>query len=243
MTVFDRIDEIEALRRRLGERISVLLHGPAGAGKTLLLEHVLPEFPHLLYCPQSSSPQAVFRAIARALARKKDAAMLHALGSRPAGTITAVSLKGIVTKVLRGSGYMIVLDHLNRPSHSMAAVVRELMISCSIPVIAVARSAHMEDAGFVGPLFPDRGDKFAIKNFDPKTARSFVRVVAEEHKLAAENFDELAARIVELSGGNPGAIVRMVKMARMSKYRLGEHVKLAPLYIDFRLQSVKPEPR
>lgn len=237
--VFHREEEIDALRKRFAARKSVLLHGPSGVGKTLLLEHVMPDFSHLLYCTQASSSQGVFRSLAEALAQKEDTAIFRRLGSHPAAVIrqkTALSLKGIVINVLRGTKYMVVLDHLHRPSHSFAAMVHELMISCSVPVVAVARSAHMEDAGFVAPLFPDRADKLAIKNFDSETAQGFAKLVAEDRKLRADNLDDFLTRLVEFSEGNPGAIASMIDMATMSKYRLEGHIIVSPLYIDFRLQ-------
>ncbi len=237
--IFHREEEINALRKRFATRKSVLLHGPSGVGKTLLLEHVMPDFSHLLYCAQSSSSQAVFRSLAEALVQKKDAAILRKLGGNPAEAIrqkAALSLKGIVITVLRGTKYMIVLDHLHRPSHSFAAMVHELMISCSVPIVAVARSAHMEDAGFVAPLFPDRADKLPIKNFDPESATEFAKLVADEFRLRAENLGDFLTRLVEFSEGNPGAIARMIDMATMSKYRLQDHIKVSPLYIDFRLE-------
>jgi len=240
MKVFHRDEELDALRKRIASRKSFLLHGPAGVGKTLLLEHLAPEFPDLLYCPQSRSSQAVFQALAAALVVKKDATILSVLGPHPPEAVrerTAVGLKGIVASVFRHKQYIVVLDHLIRPSHSLAAAARELMIGSSIPVVAVARSAHMEDAGFIAPLFPDRGDRLAIKNFEPEAARGLIRLLAEEQNLAVENFAEFLSRVVEFSGGNPGAIASMVKMASMDQYRLGNHVKLSPLYIDFRLQS------
>ena len=43
--VFGRDEELEQLRERLAARGSFLLHGPAGVGKTLLLQLVFPEFP------------------------------------------------------------------------------------------------------------------------------------------------------------------------------------------------------
>jgi hypothetical protein len=237
--VFHREEEIDALRKRFAARKSVLLHGPSGVGKTLLLEHVMPDYPHALYCAQSSSSQAVFRNLAEALAQKEDTEILRRLGSHPAEAIRqkkALSLKGIVIGVLRETKCMVVLDHLHRPSYSFAAMVHELMISCSIPVVAVARSPHMEDAGFVAPLLPDRTDKLAIKNFDPETAQGFAKLVAEKHKLRAENLDDFLTRLGELSEGNPGAIASMIDMATMSKYRLEDHIIVSPLYIDFRLR-------
>lgn len=237
MNIFHRDEEIDALRKRLAAGKSVLLHGPSGVGKTLLLQQLMPEFPQVLYCKQSSSPQAMFQAAAESLCLKRDPAMIRALRGRAIEAITAVSLKGIVVRILRESSHTIVLDHLNRPSHSLASAVRELMIYCSTPFVAVARSAHMEDAGFIAPLFPDRADKLAIKNFDSDVAEDFVCRLVQERQLRVENFEEFVGRMVEFSNGNPGAILEMVKMAGSPKYRLGDHVKLSTLYIDFRLQS------
>ena len=237
--VFHREEEIDALRKRIAARKSVLLHGPSGAGKTLLLEHVMPDFPPLLYCAQASSSQGVFRSLAEVLVQKKDAEILRRLGGSPADVIrnkTAVSLKGIVISVLRGTKYLVVLDHLHRPSHSFAAMVHDLMTSCSVPVVAVARSAHMEDAGFFAPLFPDRADKLSIKNFDPETAQEFAQLTAKNRMLSAENLGDFLTRLVEFSEGNPGAIASMINMATMSKYRLEDHIIASPLYIDFRLR-------
>jgi multisubunit Na+/H+ antiporter MnhG subunit len=106
----------------------------------------------------------------------------------------------------------------------------------SVAVVAVARSAHMEDAGFVAPLAPDRADKLAMKNFDPETAQRFAKLVAEDRKLHADNLDDFLTRLVEFSEGNPGAIASMIDMATMSKYRLEDQIIVSPLYIDFRLR-------
>ncbi len=43
---------------------------------------------------------------------------------------------------------------------------RGIHVSCATPVIAVTRSAHMEDACSVSPLLPDRSERLAIRNFD-----------------------------------------------------------------------------
>ena len=40
---------------------------------------------------------------------------------------------------------------------------------------------------------------------------------------------------MDVSHGSPGAIIRMVEMATLPKYRIDGHIKTSPLYIDFRL--------
>jgi len=236
--IFNRTEELESLRKRLATRKSTLVHGPSGAGKTLLLQQAIPGFGNILYCPSSSSPQAVSHCLAELLAARNDPTVLRVCKGNFDALLgkSSVSLKGIVSDALRAGGYMIVLDHLNRPSPALGAMTRELMYSCSTPVIAVARSAHMEDAGSVSALLPDRSERLAIKNFDSDTAKAFALEVCEQQQLEAENLHSVLGSMIKSSEGNPGAIIRMIAMAKQSKYRNEDHIKWSPLYIDFLME-------
>jgi hypothetical protein len=221
--VFGRTEELDALRKRLAIRKSTLVHGPSGAGKTLLLRQVMPEFSNILYCPSSSSSQAVFRCLAELLAARNDRTILRICKGNLGVLLgkSSVSLKGIVSDALRAANYTIVLDHLNRPSPALGSMIREVMAMSSTPVVAVVRSTHMEDAGSVSALLPDRNERLAIKNFDSDTA---------------ENLSSVLDSMIKSSEGNPGAIIRMIAMAKQSKYRNDDHIKWSPLYIDFLME-------
>jgi hypothetical protein len=149
-----------------------------------------------------------------------------------------VSLKGIVMDALREGGYSIALDHVDRPSQSFAAAIREIIGWCSTPVIAVARSSHMEDTGFLQPLYSDRHDRYELKNLDSAAAEQFSQEMVRRAGLSASNIKEFLAKVLELSEGNPGAILSMLQMAKYPKYRAEEHIKITPLYIDFRMNLV-----
>ena len=136
---------------------------------------------------------------------------------------------------LRQGQYSILLDHLKRPSYSFAAAVREIMGWGSTPVSAVARSSHMEDTGFLQPLYSDRSEKYEIRNFENAVAGQFAREVVARANLTASNMTEFLDKVVEFSEGNPGAMVALVESAKNPKYRSDEHIKIAPLYIDFRM--------
>jgi len=236
--IFSRTDELESLRKRFTGPRSTLLHGPSGVGKTRLLGHLILEFGNVLYCPASSSPQVVFRSLAASLAARNDATLAHLC--HPADSLaarSAVALKGIVCDALRAATYRVVLDHLVRPSAALAAMAGELMVSCSTPLIVVARSAHMEDAGYLAPLLPDRSERLALRNFDSDTARVFAREAASEQHLSAGNLPTVLDSMVKSSEGNPGAILRMVALAAHAKYRTDDHIKFAPLYVDFLMES------
>ena len=234
--IFDRGEELECIRRRLSDRRAFLLHGPAGVGKTLLLRSVLSECPLVLYCGDATTTHAMFRSLARGLLHAGNRRVQMAFrDERAVDSRSAVSLKGIVMDALKQDEYSIVLDHLKRPSQSFAAAVREITGLGQTPVTAVARSSHMEDVGFLQPFYADRSEKYELRNFDTPLAERFARQVIERIALSASNLDEFIARVVEFTAGNPGAIVSLIEMARLRKYRSDEHIKITPLYIDFRL--------
>ena len=236
--IYGRDAELEQLRQLVFRRRSFLLHGSAGVGKTLLLKHLAGEVPGMVYCDESSSSQTVFRNLATGLFARKNRHVLQACGTSGLNAIkdkSAVSIRGIVTKALREGSHWIVLDHLETPSQSFAAGLKDVSSWTATPLIAVARSAHMEDVGFLLPMFSDRSDKYALRNFDLDTAREFAVRTAQDMQLSAANRDEAIERIVRYSKGSPGAIIAMLQMAASPKYLTQQHVKLSPLYIDFRL--------
>jgi hypothetical protein len=236
--IFDREEERRRIDQHLSKAQPFLIYGPSGVGKTLLLRSVLSEFSTVLYCEDSSTINVVFRSLAHSLLR---------LGSPHAQSAfrnvdgikmkSAVSLKGIVMDSLNEGKYSIILDHLKRPSYSFAAAAREMMGWGSTPVSAVARSAHMEDAGFLQPFYGDRSQKCKIRNFDDSIAEQFAREVIKRARLSATNINEFLDKVLGFSSGNPGTIVALIDMATYPKYRSEEHIKITPLYIDFRMNG------
>ncbi len=236
--LFGREEELESLRQRLRKRCSFLLYGPSGVGKSLLLNRALPEFPEALYSPESASAQSVFRNLAVALLSAREPRLVRSVGRTGIEGVkakSAVALKGIVMDVLHEGRYCVVLDHLKLPSYSFAAAVREVMGWGDTPVVAVARSPHMEDIGFLKPFYADRSERLEVRNFSPSVAELFAEEVVRRAGLSAENMGEFLERVLEFSEGNPGAILSMLDMAKHPKYRSAEHIKITPLYVDFRM--------
>ena len=236
--IFDREEERQRIDQFLAKRRPFLLYGPSGVGKTLLLRNALPPFRSVLYCEDSATINVVFRSLARTLVRLQSPRAIKAFRNEDGITAkSAVSLKGIVMDALREGEYSIVLDHLKRPSYSFASAVRELPGWGSTPVSAVARSCHMEDTGFLQPLYSDRSQKCEIRNFDDATAGQFARERIKHSRLSGTNINEFLDKVLEFSAGNPGAIIALIDMATCPKYRAEEHIKISPLYIDFRMNG------
>ena len=236
--IFGRQEERQRIDQFLVKRRPFLLFGPSGVGKTLLLRNALSEFRSVLYCEDSTTINVVFRNLASSLLRLDSPRAKKAFHDEN-GIVkkSAISLKGIVIDALREGDYSIVLDHLGRPSYAFASAVREINSWGSTPVNAVARSSHMEDTGFLQPLYGDRSQKCEIRNFDDATAEQFAREMIKRRRLSGANMADFVNKVLEFSTGNPGAIITMIDMARYPKYRSEDHIKISPLYIDFRMQG------
>jgi len=234
--VFGRGKETEEVKRRLSSRKSFVLHGASGAGKTFLIRHVIQALPHVLYCSNSSTPQLVFQSLARALVAVRDRSVRSWLRNSDAiNGKSTISLRGIVLEAVRQGNYWIVLDHLHGPAAALSSDTRDLMFYGDTPVVAVARSEHMEDLGFLMGMFSLRAERMRMPNFARREALLFAEELARRLRLDAVNLSEFLEKVVEFSHGSPGAIQRMIQMATLPRYRSEGYVKTSPLYIDFRL--------
>jgi hypothetical protein len=234
--IFGREKELDELRHRFSTRASFVLHGPSGAGKTFLLRRVIQTFPHVLYCPDSPAAQSVFQSLAtQLLSAKSRRAKQFLHNPRAIKDKSTIALRGIVLESLRDGDYWVALDHLRGPAAALSGDVRDIMFYGNTRVLVVARSVHMEDLGFLAPMFGLRAERMPLSNFGRSTARQFAEESAQLHGLMATNLPDFLDRIVNLSNGSPGAIVTMIKMAMQPRYRIRAHIKTSPLYIDCRL--------
>lgn len=231
MNCVGREEELGRIRTQARIRKSLLVYGPEGVGKSRLLRAFVATHPLALYVPQMRSPREFALALLQALHSVDE-------GIKPPGNLAVLStsgLKGIVNRALDARPFLMVLDHLSAPSRVVTGMVKDLHYFGRTPVIFASRSPHMEDIGALLPYCASKSERLELRNLPPQIALEFAQREAKKIALSAANLDVILPSLVEWSSGNPGAILQMLKMAQLSQYRAGDHIKAHILYVDYRM--------
>jgi hypothetical protein len=229
--IVERRVELERLMLQARQRKPLLIFGPEGVGKTRLLHQFVEKQPLVLYVPQVQSPHDLMLSLAGVLRTALGARSLPSHTS----TMSTCSLKGVVDRALSDKPFLLVLDGLEGPSRVVTKTIKELGYYGRTPIFLAARSPHMEDIGALQPLVSDKSERLEMKNWPPAVALEFARREAEGTDLSASNLDVALQSMVQLSGGNPGSIVHMIKMAHQSQYRIEDQIKFHVLYLDYQM--------
>ena len=231
LSCVEREEEMGRLRNRARIRKSLLVFGPEGVGKSRLLHTFVEDQPLALYVAQMRSPREFLLALLHALHAADEAI-------RGPGNLTALStssLKGIVHRALDARPFLMVLDQLDAPSRVLTRMIKDLTYYGRTPVIFASRSPHMEDIGALRPLCANKSERLELKNWPLQIALEFAQREVERSRLWASNLEAVLPSLVEWSDGNPGAILRMLRMAQLPQYRADDQIKAHILYVDYRM--------
>jgi hypothetical protein len=231
LSCVEREEEFGLLRGQAKIRKSLLLFGPEGVGKSRLLRKFIDSQPLALYVRETGSPRELLLALLDALNSAGKGAMLP----RKYAALSTCSLKGITQRALDTQSFLMVLDHLEGPSRITTGMIKDLHYYGRTPVILAARSPHMEDIGTLQPLCANKSERIEVKNWPQHIALKFAQHEAERSRLWASNLDSSLHSLVEWSDGNPAAIISMLRMAQLPKYRTGDQIKAHVLYLDHRM--------
>jgi hypothetical protein len=230
--VVNRVDELARLQAQAQRRKSMLVFGPESVGKTRLLESFVKSQPLALHVARLQAPRDLALGLVDELQRLNRRDLR--LPGNPKSLSTS-SLKGMIQRALDQAPFLLVLDHLAGPSRVVTGMIKEMHYYGRTPVIFAARTPHMEDIGALQPMCADRSERIEVKNFPLAIALEFAQREAEKAGLWASNLEQALHSLVEWSEGNPGSILCMLKMAHLSKYRMGDQIKAHVLYLDYRM--------
>lgn len=243
----DRDAERARLHEAMRRRESLLLWGPADAGKSALVEKVLAELHKekrraCLLANRAKSPRELLQQLVRQMFVSGNAhvqAKASADGAvemdleRWLRTRSSGSLRGIVYAALKKSNYWIFLDHMPPFSHPMARLAKELIWRCETPVYLLARGCTPDEIGNAWSLYWTEKHRLHVGPLELADATALLSACIRRFGLNRCNVSDFRDELLDLSGRLPGAIVKMCAMAAEPKYQHDGHIKTRLLRVDY----------
>jgi hypothetical protein len=217
---------------------SLLMLGPAGSGKTRLLESALEsgsEAGAMLYIPQFNSPHDLVVKIARELFRSRHRGFcrMASAGSDWESWLkcqTSVHLKGLLWESLETEPRALFLDGLSGAGHQTHRFLQRLYFTPGAALVAAARD-HLR-LGELRRLFWDPGKTLHVQPLSEAEALELFEAAAGHFGLRGLSLDDFREKVLDWAGGNPGQIIEMCRLARDPRYLSGRYIKFALVRID-----------
>ncbi len=240
--------ETEALRLQAAilKRQSLLICGPPGVGKTLLLSEVLSELrpevaQRCFYFAGIQGLQDLLRRLLRRL-HESDPTLRRQLrndGFPPTDfrgrlkTRSTSRLKGTLYRAVEKRDYWVFLDHMPPLSHAAAKVVKELVRMRNTPVFLLARGSTEKEVGHVTDLYGSERDRLPLGLLSERAAKELLERSIRRFELSQFDSARFREEILRLSGHVPGAIVKMCALAAEPRYQYGSQIKTKLVHIDY----------
>jgi len=215
-----RRKEAAQLQMLLAQRKHALILGPAGVGKTALIQHVAGGLP-LLICPQSVRLTDICGALESHLG-------LEAGGHR------LIWRKNRLLCVLGEAGKTVVFDGVAWTTPRLCSFIKCVMER--VPVWIAARSEHSWDIGHVWPLLAVV-ERVELHLFRPAETRALMEVAVAAGRVPATALDA-TARLHHLSAGSPQVLCELIDGLASGHYDLHKLSDLKLLDLDRRIQML-----
>lgn len=222
--LFGRRNEVRALSEALRQRVSCLITGPRGIGKTRLVQEALSLSQQPSVCLQR--PKVLYQLLVE----------LAEHLSCPAGRFatvrhaTSVALKPVVLDALRRMPRCVVLEDVTDADPRMYRFLQQVYYVPSVCLIVTTRSRGC--LGHLGKLLWDPREEIALKPLSRAEALALFEAACGAFQLGNLDVGVFRNKVMAAAPGNPGQILTMCRMASRPEYQYGRHIKFPSLRID-----------
>jgi hypothetical protein len=249
--------EREKLCAAIAERRSLLVCGPAGSGKSALLQDALSCVDECLrrkciVCATEGAPSVIWERLVRSLAEADDPDVLTRVENE-AGSYqrfeswvqdqTSLRLRGILRRAARAREYSIFLDAAAPLPDGTYRLLQEWVWSGRTPVILLGRGLTQHELGKAAQLYWHEGLRLSLGPLNLVSAEALLDQTIERLHLAELADVEFRDFVLEQSARLPGRIEGLCELASNEAYHYEGRVKLRTLAVDFLLQQQPPARR
>jgi GTPase SAR1 family protein len=252
--VLGREAELRRLRSAVQKRTSVLIWGPADAGKTTLVRKAIAEVPEAtqkrcICWSGAATGRNLTSYFIRGLYQAGDGTVrkkVHADGASAASLSrwlqnqSLIRLRGILFTAAERGEYRFFIDHLPSVNHATAKVMKELINRCKSPVYLTGTGYSAAEIGFAWSLFWTDEYRIRLGPLPESVARELLEICIRRFRLDSLDLGGFREEILHLSGHLPGAIVKMCELASDSRYHYHDQIKTKVIHVDYLMSMAPP---
>ncbi len=252
-SLIGRNAELRRLREAIRKRQSLLIWGPADAGKTALVRSLIARLPardakSCLYWTGPTSRRDLASELVHGLYLAGDPGVRKRVSAdgeqqdsirRWLRRQSSGRLRNILISAAEKGRYLIFLDHFPPATHAMARLMKEIIWRCKTPVYLIARGNAPADIGQAWSIYFAPEYCLYLGALPEASARELLEISIRRFGLASLDLDEFREEVLRVSGHLPGCIVKMCELAANPRYRFGERIKVRLVHVDY-LMSANP---
>ena len=243
--------EYRRLDAAIHNRESLLIWGPADAGKTAFAKMVIDglsknEKRNCIYWTGAASVRQLVGELVRLLYSADDPLVRKKLQDDGFGEAslnrwlrgqTSGRLKVLLYTATRKGRYWFFLDHLSPATHSMARLMKEIVWRCKTPLYLLARGCSHAEIGFAWSIFFTPQYHISLGPLPESASHELLEQCIRRFGLASLDLEGFREDVLRLSGQLPGSIVKMCELAADPRYHYGDQVKIKLIHVDYLLRA------
>lgn len=242
--------ELGQITAAIRERRSLLVCGPAGSGKSALLQAALASLPEevrhrCLAALAEGTPQAIWQNLIRCLFAARDPEVVSRV-TRETASIerferwltaqTSLRLRGILRRATWPGQYTLVIEAAGPVPDAVCRLLKECVWSGRTPVILLGRGKTESELGRAAKLYWHDGMRLSLDPLDAAAAEALIRRCITRFHLADVADSEFCGFVLSKSERLPGRIIRLCELAAEPRYQFDGHIKIHTLSVDFLLE-------
>ncbi len=250
-----RDGESRRITEALRKKESLMIAGPADIGKTTLIQNVIRNLPgdlrpKCLYLPGFKDLQNLLRSLINALHQANSPGLHQQLKAARVSdanfdvwlkALPSSKLKGIVYQAAETGDYRIIFDHIPLLTHARAKIIKELFWMRDTPVYLLIRNGPKSRiAQWMRFFYWSNRQCLTLGPLAEPVAGELLEACIKKFQLSSFDLEEFRDEVLALSGGAPGAIVKMCALAAEPRHQYGSRIKTKLVHIDYLMSGSSP---